>query len=438
MNINKITQEFLNNAKLLNTNYISNPKLAKRFGVSVDDIIKSKTHARALIAAGESAIIFEQSTKSLREIFPEVYEQAKVTGSETDVKQGIKKTSIKSPKPLSPKEIEELVGVDGINSYIARVWDKSSKNGTEWDYSVDIRNNIKDFYSQDELKGKLKELFPDKITTFNKPNTYKQDNTSLVIYLSDDHLGLLLEEGRYTKLDYLSRLVKVAEGINYGVEYNEIVIVSLGDQLNGWNNETTRGGHKLNSKNNKEQFDDYVSSRKVFYDMIFSSGKANTYSVIEVNNSNHSGLDFSYMANEWLKLYVGNKYPSVSFQNSTDLITRVDLKTKHILFVAHGKDEKHQKTPLPKVLDARAEAYITDYILEQGVNPKVADVSFIKGDTHMYAESEGKSFRYVAAPSIADGSDWQRVNFGSSKAGVLIETFLKGDPEPYRKLVRFN
>ena len=126
MNINKITQEFLNNAKLLNTNYISNPKLAKRFGVSVDDIIKSKTHARALIAAGESAIIFEQSTKSLREIFPEVYEQAKKVDSTKGTIESNLETTF---EPKDDIELAKLHKIDLDKYKISTYWSKLKSNG---------------------------------------------------------------------------------------------------------------------------------------------------------------------------------------------------------------------------------------------------------------------------------------------------------------------
>jgi len=429
MIIDKVTQAFIDNPKLMDTNYISNPKLSKRFGVPIEDIKESKYKASKLnsaLAAIEDVTFYDDK-------ITETYQEPHITSkTENNIK-------IKSNRPLTPTEISELVGADGINTKVARVWNKSAKNGTEWDYSVDLRYNVQDFYNEGELKEKLKELFPNTIKPFEQGSSKNVAKTSMVIYISDDHIGMLLENGKYTKHTYQGRLKTVSESIISQFKgINELVIVSLGDQMNGWNEQTTRGGHIVKSSSNKEQFDDYVSSRKIFYDDIFSSNIANKYKIVEVNNSNHTGLGFSYMANEWLKLYVSQKFPFVEMNNSTDLITEINLATEHILFAIHGKDEKHQKSPLPVVIDSKTESYLTDYILEQGINPKKVNVSFIKADQHKYAETEAKSFRYVSIPSIADGSDWQTVNFGSSKAGVVIELFWLEMPEPMRQVIRFK
>jgi hypothetical protein len=113
------------------------------------------------------------------------------------------------------------------------------------------------------------------------------------------------------------------------------------------------------------------------------------------------------------------------------------LPSKHIIFATHGKDEQYQKNSFPITVDNRTEAFFQDYILSKGINPKTEFVTVVKGDQHRYAETEAKNFRYVSIPSIADPSDWQEVNFGTSKSGIVLELFYPNESDPWRKVIRF-
>ncbi len=74
--------------------------------------------------------------------------------------------------------------------------------------------------------------------------------------------------------------MQVAEIVkHFGGTFEEVHIISLGDQLNGWNSQTTRGGHEVKSTSNKEQFDMYVKARRNFYDVLFNSAISLKYYV---------------------------------------------------------------------------------------------------------------------------------------------------------------
>jgi len=363
----------------------------------------------------------------------------RIIEEKTDNHSGNTQHTIISDKPLSPKEIENLVQVDNISRRVGQTWLKSHKNDT-WTYSISTLPIIKDFYNALELKEKLKELFPNQ-KPFKLEVVKGNTNKSLVIYISDDHAGMLLHNSifnkTWTESDYQTRLLKIVEKIkSLSTIFEEIIVVSLGDQLNGFNENTTRGGHIVPSTSNKEQFDMYTKARIIFYEALFTSGKAKNYSLYEVNDSNHSGNGYSYMANEFLRLFTAFKFPQVKVFNNEDFIVHIDVLGHKILAV-HGKDAKEQKSGFPLNLDARTENYFTDYMLSHNINPKSTFTHVLKGDLHRYNENRGKSFRYVNVPSIAEGSTWQEKNFASSQAGALIEIYEQNEPEPTTMLIRF-
>lgn len=342
-------------------------------------------------------------------------------------------------KPKNLEEIKALFHVDDVSTTISQYWIKERKNG--FYISALIKSLISNFYSEEELKNKIKDLFKE---TEIKPVELKAvksplNKCSLVVYLSDDHVGMITNDSMYktSKKSYKERLMDLYDYIGISsIVYDELVIVSLGDQMNGWNEETTRGGHKVESLSNKEQFDLYVEARREFYDKLFTSGISSKYRIVEINNSNHSGLGFSYMANKCLQMYLNIKYPSVEFINSTDFATIVNLKSGHKLIAVHGKDEKYQKNSFPLNLDSKTETWFMDFMLEHDINPKKEKVTVVKGDLHRYNVNEGKSFRYLNVPSIANGSEWQEKNFGSSKPGVIVEFFMS-EQDPSTHVIRF-
>ena len=413
--------------------------LAIKFNTTKEEIKTAKKIARGLILdAGAGTIKDAPKYYSGLDTIVEVSNPI-ITEEKRDNTTGNIQHTILSNKPLSPKEIDDLVQVDNITRKVGQTWLKSHKNGT-WTYSVSTLAIIKDFYNSEDLKKKLKELFPNQspfILNRSKNNSYK----SIVIYISDDHAGMLLNNSifnkTWTELDYETRLLKIVDKIkNMEGYFQEIIVVSLGDQLNGFNQETTRGGHIVASSSNKEQFDMYTRARIKFYDALFTSKKANDYSIYEVNDSNHSGLGYSYMANEFLRLYVTSKFPQVKVTNNEDFIVHINVQDHKILAV-HGKDAKEQRNGFPLNLDPKTEIYFTDYMLSNDINPKKQFISVIKGDLHRYNENQGKSFRYINVPSIAEGSSWQEKNFSSSQAGVVIEIYEKGEPEPMKTVIRF-
>ena len=318
MVITKTMQALLDNPKMLNGNYGSNAKIAGVLRTTVEDVIESKKKVKSMKSVLDSAKSFAQELKEV--------DKPTVTGSDFDIDNKNQKMFIKTPKPLSPKEIEKLVQVDGINTRVARVWHKSNKAGTEWDYSVDVRHQMTDFYSKEELKSKLKELLhlvkEQRITTSNKPI----EEDMLIIYISDIHAGAVNSElsvfgNNYSESILNIRLEKVfQEALDLGKTFEKVAIVNLGDSVDGWDGYTVSRKHHLGSESNKKQFDIFVHALSHFYNKVLSSGIANEYMIWNCLNSNHDGNGFSYMANKAVELHISSMYPDVVFTQQEKFI----------------------------------------------------------------------------------------------------------------------
>lgn len=343
---------------------------------------------------------------------------------EIDYTKNTKIVTYSSEKPLSPKEIEELVGADGITTQVNRVWFKGS-DGDTWKYSIEVKFLNSNFYNGQELKSKLQDLITKVLPKYKLSNVTNPSDKVLMVYISDDHCGLILKDSLYgneqSETNYNSRLENLYQEIlNLGQTFDKIYLVSLGDELDGWSGYTTRGGHSLGSLSNKEQFDMYFDGRRSFYDNLFNSGISNKYIILNQNNSNHSGKGFAYIANKALEVYIEAKYQEVYVIQNNKMIQTIEIGN-HVFGFIHGKDETHQKSPFPLNLDARADNYLFEYYDKHGYSPSRNWISTIKGDIHKLNVNIGKHGRYVNVPSISSGSSWIEHNFGNSHAGALLE-----------------
>jgi hypothetical protein len=273
----------------------------------------------------------------------------------------------------------------------------------------------------DELKKIFKEDYPRPAKAHKKRAT---SDKALFCYIADDHAGIDFKtsmfDAPYDGDVYANRLAILAEEILNVDEIDHLFIANLGDELNGFNSTTTRGGHDIESLSNKEQFNIYTAARKTFYDTIIQSGKFQDVTIININNSNHSGNDYSYMVNKALEFYIDAKYGHVNFIYQDKIIDSYSWGN-HTIALCHGKDEKYMRSPMPLNLDAKTDLWLFDFYKRL----KGEFFSCIKGDLHQYSLNVGKSGRYVNVPSICGGSNYIESNYGSSQAGALLEIVEK-------------
>ena len=117
----------------------------------------------------------------------------------------------------------------------------------------------------------------------------KNENT-LIVVLSDLHIGAFntpdgyMELPKYDKNEINRRLNKVLTFINNST-YERLVILNLGDSVDSYKKETTRGGHELPGVLTDKQISKlYLEVMMRFFNSIHNLNNAQYYCVGESNH----------------------------------------------------------------------------------------------------------------------------------------------------------
>lgn len=343
-----------------------------------------------------------------------------------DIDKGTIKSDIEvSFEVRDHKELAKLHKIDLTKYKISSYWSKLKTNGKFTSSVLATLKKDEDVLKENLLQD-LKKIFKNTKVWETKVsiNEEKSEDVAVFCYIADDHAGIDFKESLfnspYTGEIYKERLLKVADNIISFNQASHIFIVNLGDELDGFNAQTTRGGHSLDSLPNRDQFNIYTSARKEFYDKVIQNSNGARVTIININNSNHSGNDYSYIVNKSLEFYLSATYKNITFINQEKFIDHYSFGD-HTFLMTHGKDQKYMKSPMPLNLDVKTDLWLLDY--QKNVKSKF--YSTIKGDLHNYSVNMGKSGRYVNVPSICGGSSWIEHNFGSSHSGALLEIVSK-------------
>jgi len=300
--------------------------------------------------------------------------------------------------------------------------------GGETRYSIVTNNDTNELPNLEEIKNYLSKT----IIPISIPEVERSNDKILVVFTSDKHIGALTKpeamfDNTYNAWEFNGRMENLfmeLEDVNFkeGI-LNKIVVVDLGDAMDGYDGETTRGGHKLpQNMSNKESFEVFLTAHKIFYNALVGSGFAKEYEIYHISNSNHGG-EFEHFATRCLQEYLRASYSNLKVEVLDKFITPVTIGN-HTYLLSHGKDTEDLKNGLPLTLDAKTEQYIINYVLYHKLSTD--NLHFIKGDLHQASTQWGKNFRYRNVPSIYGSSKWIMTNFGYSKPGCSFD-LLEGD-----------
>lgn len=262
------------------------------------------------------------------------------------------------------------------------------------------------------------------------PKVNKSDKVLNVI-LSDMHVGLdpnpqgrSLFNYKYNKEIFNYRLEQVYFTIckEYNTHgcFDTLVLYDLGDGLDGWNGETTRGGHKLDQNmSNVEAFKTYVGGKLDLIEKIINGGFASKIVIRSVSKCNHSG-DFGYIANETIKMLIERVYDNqyCSFYILERFMEHF-VHGEHCFIVTHGKDDKVMKFGMPLNLNDKTINFINSYIKHYKIDSKY--VHLYKGDLHQVSYSKTKDFDYRNFAAFAPPSSWVQHNFVNGVSGYSTQ-----------------
>lgn len=279
----------------------------------------------------------------------------------------------------------------------------------------------------------LRKDFDDFLKSY-KPITksFKTDSDDgiLFVYLSDQHIGAETKQDSLFPNEYNAekvgdRMQKTAQEVlklDQRFFLNKIVIVNLGDAVDGYNGYTTRGGHKLpQNLSNREVYNTFLQVHLDFIYALITNCDCKNISYVSVGDSNHGG-DFEYICNKSLEAISNLKYPNVQFHVGEKFIEHFTFG-EHTFLFCHGKDSEDMKFGLPKNLDPKTELWIKSYVDQMQIKSKY--VHLVKGDLHLANSEWSFNLRYKNCLSMYGSSKWIQTNFMKNTSGVSFDILHK-------------
>jgi hypothetical protein len=342
----------------------------------------------------------------------------------------------KASVPFAPHIIEEhsedeliqLINQQKENNFLKKYEQVKEQQITQKYHELlrvnhDLKQSVADFSEF------LKDLKFDQ-TFITKVPTIYNDNT-LLVYISDMHIGAEVSDysvyfNAYDSTEVEVRMIKILNHIfSLAKSFNitNIVVCNIGDSLDGYNAQTTRGGHNLpQNLNNKDQYKTYIGAMLGLFKGLSLSGYFNAINYVCVEGGNHDG-DFGYVANKALEASLSYLNPEIEVRIFDKFIEHFTIST-HTFMLCHGKDARDMFKNMPLTLNDKMENQINEYI---DIHNLTGKLHFIKGDLHRTAITYGKKFRYKSVSSFFGSSEWIHKNFGNTLAACDFDIIIKDD-----------
>jgi len=340
---------------------------------------------------------------------------------------GITKDSFWTPQHL----LEEL-SIEELSQYRINLKEKSAFKYADSQSEKDYTNLIKKL-AKENLN--LKRSISDKQTfiqeTIPSQDYYisrqeLHDDRVIVLTLSDLHIGAyntpygFVDLDEYNEEEIKNRLKKVLDFVHYN-EYTRIIVLNLGDSVDSYKKETTRGGHLLpGSISDKDMSKMYISIMTWFFNSL--KQETSDISYVCIGEANHCG-DWGWLNNIALAKILESTL-NIECKISDYPIDVVNIEDTSII-MTHGKNNYTQSRPFPLILNDKTITWFNDWFLTTNM-PLKQNKIVVKGDLHQFAISCCKTFKYVSMPSLYGSSQYIVANFGKTNWGVGYIEYQNG------------
>lgn len=343
-----------------------------------------------------------------KEQYTELLKIRNLTNSEfKEVKRTLNKDGevITKVEKLTSSELIEIP----LNHQIKRVSTNVATNQqwviTEPIKTIDVEKEI-DFLN----------IFKDKIEPIVINNKSKNIAKFDRAVFTDTHIGMdvnkdgfSLYDGEWNEDQIFKRLEIFVNEIIKNKKSNTLFLNDLADFLDGWDGETTRGGHKLpQNMDNQKAFDVALLFKIRLIDALLQH--YNFIKFVNICNDNHAG-SFGYIVNSAFKTYIELKYPNnIEVINQRKFIDHYVINNRCFI-LTHGKDEKSLKFGFKPKLDPVQIEKIKNYIDEYKLHNY--KIEFSKGDSHqlLFDHTSSTAFEYQNFGAFSPPSDWVKTNF---------------------------
>ena len=324
------------------------------------------------------------------------------------------------------EELQIIANREKENNFLKTLESEKQKN---------LEKLVKELYSKNIfLKSQLSNVSNifenikfDNIVPFIPEKNNIKSNKVLMLNIADLHIGaevspFALYENTYNTKEVIERLKFVINDlVDSNIFYDEIIINLLGDQLDGMNQQTARGGNLLpQNLDNKGQIHSYIEIMSWFIGSIHKLNLCNNVKIYSVDGGNHDAIA-GYVATMALFHYLNALYPTCETVLFNKSFGHYNVGI-HTFILFHGKNWKSQKYGFPLTIDHKTENFINDYISENKLH---GPINFIKGDLHTPATTYGKKVRYRSCLSAFGASEYCMDNYGNSVPGVSYDIIEK-------------
>lgn len=333
---------------------------------------------------------------------------------------------------LRPKTSEFLKELRQSNTFEQKL-DESNFNPVDnwshgWLKTKEASIFVKNPNGTIDLEQLVETLFKDIIKRETPKRDYPKakEKTFDRLVITDIHIGLDPNKSgnsmypmKWGEEDIYETLETIVDNVLKYKTSDVLYIDNLGDYLDGYEGQTTRGGHSLDQNMSTEKqftvgIDWFVRLIEILvrhYDFIY---------IRNITNDNHAG-NFGLICGVSIKKIVELKFRNVEFVNQKAFIDHYQIG-RHIYLLCHGKDRHLMKYAFSAIPNKDNIHKIENYISNQRLD-RDCFIEFSKGDSHIYNADNGSSdlFSYISYPTLAPNSEWITTNFKKGKRGFVFE-----------------
>tara|TARA_B110000046_G_scaffold52742_1_gene59032 strand:- start:32 stop:1258 length:1227 start_codon:yes stop_codon:yes gene_type:complete len=385
-------------------------KEAEVFNFKIKENKKNRKQSRYFITDEQWHSVLKQRTKPKKRKFVETQKKFDKNG---DVVSSLEKLQ---SKPIDVPDGFEVIKIS-----------TSKTTGQQWVQYAPRKETASEVVESFDFKSVIEKYIKPIILEKVDRKTYSKDFDTLTI--TDVHIGMDTDVDNntmYSKEWNKEELIKTADIVieqTLEEQASSVLYVDeLGDLLDGFNAQTTRGGHALpQNMTNEECFDAALEFKlKILY------GLVNNYTEIHFNNicnDNHSGA-FGYFVNEAFKQIAELQFKNVTVTNHRKFLNHYYVG-KICFIISHGKDDKSLKFGFKPQLDLKGAEKIDQYCKQNGIYKESDLVIFKKGDSHqaLFDMCTSDDFYYFNYPALSPSSNWIKNNFKLGRRGFVNESF---------------
>lgn len=303
-----------------------------------------------------------------------------------------------------------------------------SHTGTPY-YNIKFKETVESEVMNFDLEELVKKHIKPCTIAKSDFNILKDINDFDTLTYTDVHIGMetnpdnkamySIEWNRESALASCKRMI---EETLRSQKSDTLIVDELGDFLDGYNQQTTRGGHALpQNMSNEQAFDVALEFKMMLIDGLYTS--YNTLAFNNICNDNHAG-SFGYFVSKAFKDICSVKYPDVEVNNHQKFINHYYVD--EICFViTHGKDDTSLKFGFKPQLDSKGIEKIDQYLKRNDIYKHSSKVIFKKGDSHqaLFDMCTSDDFFYFNYPALSPSSMWVQNNFKKGRRGFVLESF---------------